>query len=66
MSALTDVFSDIADAIRSKNGSSNTYTPAQMPEAIENIPGGTDVFAILKIITEYENNFGRTITITKL
>lgn len=40
MSRLTDTFSDIADAIRSKNGSSNTYTPEQMPDAIEAIPTG--------------------------
>ena len=26
---------DIADAIRDKNGTSNTYTPAQMAAAIE-------------------------------
>lgn len=42
MSTLTETFSDIADAIRGKNGSSNTYTPAQMPAAITAIPtGGT-------------------------
>lgn len=31
---------DIADAIRAKNGSSDTYTPAQMATAIESIPTG--------------------------
>lgn len=31
---------NIADAIRAKNGSSNTYKPAQMPTAIENLPSG--------------------------
>lgn len=42
MTTLTETFSDIADAIRNKNGSSNTYTPAQMPTAINAIPtGGT-------------------------
>ena len=40
MSTLTETFSDIADAIRGKNGSSNTYTPAQMPAAITAIPTG--------------------------
>lgn len=40
MSRLTDAFSDIADAIRNKNGSSNTYTPEQMPSAINAIPTG--------------------------
>lgn len=38
--SLTSVFTDIADAIRSKNGSSDTYTPAQMPQAIQDIPTG--------------------------
>lgn len=40
----TQYYSDIADAIRSKNGSSDTYTPAQMATAISNIstfPVGT-------------------------
>lgn len=31
---------DIADAIRAKNGSSDTYKPGQMASAIANIPGG--------------------------
>lgn len=31
---------DIADAIRAKNGTQNTYKPSQMPEAIEAISGG--------------------------
>lgn len=31
---------DIADAIRAKNGTSDTYTPAQMATAISNISGG--------------------------
>ena len=31
---------DIADAIRSKNGTQDTYTPAEMAEAIEAISGG--------------------------
>lgn len=30
----------IADAIRTKNGTQNTYKPSQMAEAIENIPSG--------------------------
>ena len=34
---------DIADAIRAKNGSSDTYTPPQMAAAIEAIPTGGDV-----------------------
>lgn len=34
---------DIADAIRAKNGSSDTYTPPQMAAAIAAIPTGGDV-----------------------
>lgn len=37
MSTLTEVFSDIADSIRAKNGTNSTYTPAQMSDAIEAI-----------------------------
>ena len=37
---LDGYFSDIADAIRGKNGSSDTYTPSQMPQAITDIPSG--------------------------
>ena len=33
---------NIADSIRAKNGSSDTYTPAQMSTAIDNIPSGGD------------------------
>ena len=35
-----DTMADIADAIRGKNGSVSTYTPAQMVTAIANIPTG--------------------------
>lgn len=35
-----DTMVDIADAIRGKNGSVSTYTPAQMVTAIANIRGG--------------------------
>lgn len=37
---LDGYFSDIADAIRDKAESSDTYTPAQMPQAIASLPGG--------------------------
>lgn len=48
MSELTNVFTDIADAIRSKTGSSATITPAQMATEIENIPsGGGEVDPVL-------------------
>ena len=36
----TDTMTDIADAIRGKNGSVSTYTPAQMATAIDNLPSG--------------------------
>lgn len=39
--AISDsILTDIADAIRSKNGTENTYKPSQMPDAIEAISGG--------------------------
>lgn len=34
---------DIADAIRDKNGTENTYTPAQMAQAIEDIETAEDI-----------------------
>lgn len=59
---LDGYFSDIADAIRDKDGTQNTYTPAQMPQAIEDIPtggGGGDTFneiVLSKTATTYTNN----------
>lgn len=38
-----DYLTDIADAIRAKNGSSDTYTPPQMAGAIAAIPTGSDI-----------------------
>ena len=40
MSDLTNTFSDIANAIRYKEGSVNTYTPLEMAGAINNIVSG--------------------------
>lgn len=41
---ITEAYlTDIADAIRAKNGSSDTYTPPQMAAAIADIPTGGDV-----------------------
>ncbi len=37
MSTLTETFTDIANAIRTKNGATTTYTPAEMSDAIEAI-----------------------------
>lgn len=42
MSALTDVFTAIANAIRSKKGVSTTYKPSEMASAISSISTGTD------------------------
>lgn len=39
--AISDsILTDIADAIRSKNGTEDTYKPSEMPDAIEAIIGG--------------------------
>lgn len=40
MSELTNVFGDIANAIRTKNGEVNTYLPSEMSNAILDIPTG--------------------------
>ena len=37
---LDGYFTNIASAIRSKAGASSTYTPSEMPQAIEDIPSG--------------------------
>ena len=37
MSALTDLFSSFANKIRSKTGSSDTYTPTEMVDAIDDV-----------------------------
>jgi hypothetical protein len=42
---------DIADAIREKNGSEDTYTPAQMAEAIEDIHTADEVVLVSKSVT---------------
>ena len=41
----------IANAIRSKNGTQNTYTPSQMPQAISEIEGGGSATLIDKNIS---------------
>jgi hypothetical protein len=38
--AIESYFEDIADAIRERGGTSATLTPAAMPQAILDIPGG--------------------------
>ena len=46
MSVLSDLFQDIADAIRSKTGGEESMSPASFPEEIRNIPtgGGSDSY----------------------
>lgn len=41
---------DIADAIREKNGSSDTYTPSEMANAIRGIEGGGGELSDLSLI----------------
>jgi len=42
--SIKSLFEDIAEAIREKSGSSDTYTPTEMPEAIRNISGGGNLY----------------------
>ncbi len=46
MSDLTNVFTDIADAIRAKTETQITYKPTEMANAINNISGGGGVFEV--------------------
>lgn len=50
---------DIADAIREKNGSSDTYTPSEMAEAIRSIEGGGEGFDLVSagLPQEYQDKF---------
>ncbi len=45
-------YSDIADAIRAKNGKATTYRPAEMAPAILAITGGS-VYPVLEVPSEY-------------
>lgn len=48
-------YTDIANAIRSKNGTSNTYTPAEMADAITAIGGGSAPTLQTKSVTPTES-----------
>ena len=49
MSALTTLFSSLANKIRSKTGGSDTYTPPEMVDAIDDVYDA--VFEKLKVTT---------------
>lgn len=61
MSTLTDTFSDIADAIRAKTGSSATMTPAEMPTEIGSISTGSR--QITKITEGLTNRININVTV---
>lgn len=42
MSDLTNIFTDIADSIRSKSSTTDTFKPSEMADAIMDIPSGKD------------------------
>ena len=64
MSALTDVFTAIANAIRGKNGLSTTYKPNQMAQAITDIPsgGGSKLYAWRTGSVISSSNFAYTLS----
>ena len=41
--SIRTYFENIADALRQKTGTQNTYTPEEMPDAIINIPSGGSI-----------------------
>lgn len=43
---------DIADAIRAKNGSADTYLPSEMATAISNLPSGLPIFEYYEITAD--------------
>lgn len=53
MSQLSQIFKDIADAIRSKSGSTNSITPLEMPQAINEIPSGGGISKPYYIMDRY-------------
>ena len=48
----TETLTAIADAIRAKNGSSDTYLPSQMASAISNISAGLDIKKLTATVSE--------------
>lgn len=60
--SIRTYFENIADAIRQKAGTQDTYTPEEMPDAIANLPSGggsqeIPFFSYLKFLSNYINLF---------
>lgn len=54
---ITESYLDaIADAIRGKNGTQNTYTPAQMAAAVQAISTGSNIPVLLMVTTQPTKN----------
>mgnify|MGYP003571380220 CR=1 FL=1 len=54
---VTDTYlTDIADSIRSKNGTQNTYKPSEMSSAIDNLPTGSGVSIDTKVRFGYSQS----------
>lgn len=56
MSALTDLFSQIAGAIRAKNGTSETIPASQFPTKIAEIIAAPAVIKTVKLSGTYQND----------
>lgn len=59
--SVTQLFEDIADAIRDKNPNVNLLTPTEMPQAIRDIPSGQSHSYRITVKGGY--NGGATITV---
>ena len=63
---VTDTYlTDIAEAIRNKNGSESTYTPSQMSEAVNALPTEAQSVAkhLRREITEYTEDYFEGVTV---
>lgn len=63
--SLTSIFQDIADAIRTKTGKTESIYPSDMASEIEGISSGTQNLKILEA-GKGVCNLGITITITEV
>lgn len=55
--AIDTFFKNIADAIRTKGGTVATLTPAQMPQAIADLPSGGSSNYIEPVQADFQNGF---------